>query len=102
MEAHSRACQHASGMTTAPSDTLEDTHRQIVPADSAYLRVALIGFGEVGGIFGAALAKTGVRAVTTFDVLIADASWASGRECAPPATASGSHPARQRPSRTPI
>src|SRR5439155_25717598 len=41
------------------------------------LRVSLIGYGEVGGILGAALAKAGVGMVTAFDVLIADASWAA-------------------------
>jgi len=46
-------------------------------ANVATLRVALIGYGEVGGIFGAALAKAGVGAVAAYDVLIADASWAA-------------------------
>src|SRR5207237_3605707 len=41
------------------------------------LRVALMGYGEVASIFGAALAKAGVRALTAFDVLIGDASWAA-------------------------
>jgi 3-hydroxyisobutyrate dehydrogenase-like beta-hydroxyacid dehydrogenase len=45
--------------------------------DIAALRVALVGYGEVGGIFGAALVGAGVGAVTAFDVLIADASWAA-------------------------
>ena len=33
-----------------------------LPADIAALRVALIGYGEVGRIFGAALVKAGVAA----------------------------------------
>jgi 3-hydroxyisobutyrate dehydrogenase-like beta-hydroxyacid dehydrogenase len=41
------------------------------------LRIALIGFGEVGGIFGAALVKRGVAQVTAYDVLLGDASRAS-------------------------
>jgi hypothetical protein len=39
----------------------------------AGLRIALIGYGEVGGIFGAALAKRGVVRVTAYDVLLCDA-----------------------------
>ncbi|HEY8131196.1 MAG TPA: DUF1932 domain-containing protein [Thermoanaerobaculia bacterium] len=61
-------------------DTLKDSKQQLETAaqpDIAALRVALIGYGEVGGIFGAALAKAGVRAVSAFDILIADASWAA-------------------------
>src|SRR5206468_8633451 len=46
-------------------------------SDIVALRVALVGYGEVGGIFGTALVKAGVRTVTAFDVLIADASWAA-------------------------
>jgi len=38
------------------------------------LRIALIGYGEVGGIFGAALVKRGVAQVTAYDVLLGDAS----------------------------
>ncbi len=45
--------------------------------DIAALRVALVGYGEVGSIFGAALAAAGVAAMTAYDVLIADASWAA-------------------------
>ncbi len=45
--------------------------------DIAGLRVGLVGYGEVGGIFGAAVAARGVRAVTAYDVKIADAVWAA-------------------------
>ena len=38
------------------------------------LRIALIGYGEVGGIFGAALVKRGVAQVAAYDVLLGDAS----------------------------
>ena len=37
-------------------------------------RVALVGYGEVGGIFGAALAKAGAK-VTAYDILASDAAW---------------------------
>ena len=39
------------------------------------LRIALVGYGEVGGIFGAALAKSGVARVTAFDILSGDPAW---------------------------
>jgi 3-hydroxyisobutyrate dehydrogenase-like beta-hydroxyacid dehydrogenase len=58
-------------------DTLKDELENAAQSDIAPLRVALIGYGEVGGIFGAALAKAGARAVSAFDILIADASWAA-------------------------
>lgn len=43
----------------------------------AALCVALIGYGEVGGIFGAALAAGRVRSVAAYDILIADNAWAA-------------------------
>ena len=39
------------------------------------LRIALVGSGEVGGIFGAALAAAGVARVRAYDVLASDAAW---------------------------
>ncbi len=42
--------------------------------DVAHLRIALIGYGEVGGIFGAALAARGVRSITLYDVLLGHAA----------------------------
>jgi 3-hydroxyisobutyrate dehydrogenase-like beta-hydroxyacid dehydrogenase len=39
------------------------------------LRIALVGYGEVGGIFGAALAAAGVARVTAFDILARDPAW---------------------------
>jgi 3-hydroxyisobutyrate dehydrogenase len=42
--------------------------------DVSKVRVALVGYGEVGGTFGAALAKAGAR-VSAFDILGADAAW---------------------------
>ena len=39
------------------------------------LRVALVGYGEVGSIFGGALMKAGVAAVAAYDVKFVDAPW---------------------------
>lgn len=44
--------------------------------DVSTLRVAMVGYGEVGRIFSAALHQAGVR-VKAFDVLITDAHWAA-------------------------
>jgi 3-hydroxyisobutyrate dehydrogenase-like beta-hydroxyacid dehydrogenase len=41
----------------------------------ASLCIALVGYGEVGGIFGAALAKAGVARVSAFDILASDPAW---------------------------
>ena len=43
----------------------------------AALRVALVGYGEVGSIFGAALAAAGVGSVTATDTQVANATWAA-------------------------
>jgi 3-hydroxyisobutyrate dehydrogenase-like beta-hydroxyacid dehydrogenase len=64
-------------MITASADASEEARPPIEGGDIAALRVSLVGYGEVGGIFGAALARAGVGGVTAFDVLIADASWAA-------------------------
>lgn len=45
----------------------------VLPAVEA-MRVALIGFGEVGGIFGHALIARGVRSVGAYDRLLGDAT----------------------------
>ncbi len=52
--------------TQATSDELPDI---------AALRVAIVGYGEVGRILGAALAVAGVREVIAFDVQMIDAAW---------------------------
>ncbi len=44
------------------------------PSSAAAQRVALIGFGEVGGIFGAAVAQCGVAAISAYDILLDDAA----------------------------
>jgi 3-hydroxyisobutyrate dehydrogenase-like beta-hydroxyacid dehydrogenase len=77
METGRRERAHASGMTLARAKMSDDAQRPIA-AEIASLHVALIGYGEVGRILGAALAKAGVGAVVAFDVLIDDASWAAG------------------------
>lgn len=41
------------------------------------LGIALIGYGEVGRIFGGALGAAGLRGVSAFDVLGTDAHWAT-------------------------
>jgi 3-hydroxyisobutyrate dehydrogenase-like beta-hydroxyacid dehydrogenase len=59
-------------------DALNDQQPEMsAQSDISALRVALIGYGEVGGIFGAALANAGVRSVSAFDILIADAAWSA-------------------------
>ena len=45
--------------------------------DARELRIALVGYGEVGGIFGAALVKAGVARVAAYDILVRDDAWAS-------------------------
>lgn len=41
------------------------------------LNVALVGYGEVGRIFAAALASSGVASVKAFDILRSDGAWAA-------------------------
>jgi 3-hydroxyisobutyrate dehydrogenase-like beta-hydroxyacid dehydrogenase len=55
----------------------EETQQPIASDEIAALRVALVGYGEVGGIFGAALVAVGVHSVSGYDVLIGDPSWAA-------------------------
>jgi 3-hydroxyisobutyrate dehydrogenase-like beta-hydroxyacid dehydrogenase len=64
-------------MKTESTDTSNEGQRAADTDQIAALRVALVGYGEVGGIFGAALVGAGVGAVTACDVLIADTSWAA-------------------------
>jgi len=45
--------------------------------DARELRIALVGYGEVGGIFGAALVKAGVGRVAAYDILVRDDASAS-------------------------
>ena len=46
-----------------------------VPADLRALRIALVGYGEVGAIFAAALAKAGVARVAAFDIKVTQDAW---------------------------
>jgi 3-hydroxyisobutyrate dehydrogenase-like beta-hydroxyacid dehydrogenase len=64
-------------MSTASAGPSTEGQQPIAAGDIAALGVALIGYGEVGGIFGAAVAAAGVGTVTAYDVLSADASWAA-------------------------
>jgi hypothetical protein len=64
-------------MMAVPAEMSGEAQWPIDAAEIAALRVSLVGYGEVGGIFGAALAKAGVATLIAFDVLIADASWAA-------------------------
>jgi 3-hydroxyisobutyrate dehydrogenase-like beta-hydroxyacid dehydrogenase len=48
------------------------TNKSADTVDTSTLSIALIGFGEVGGIFGAALAERGVAALTAYDILLDD------------------------------
>lgn len=50
---------------------------EVIVSDVTDVRVALIGYGEAGGIFGAALVKRGVAQVTAYDILLDDASFAA-------------------------
>jgi 3-hydroxyisobutyrate dehydrogenase len=59
------------------STTRADEVRLPVAGDTASLHVAVVGYGEVGRIFAAALAAAGVAGVSAYDVLITDASWAA-------------------------
>jgi len=62
-------------MTGTPIDTAGNVERPAVAQDVAALRVTLVGYGEVGRIFGAALAAAGVASVTAYDILVTDTSW---------------------------
>lgn len=66
---HFKAVTGIPSRSPVPPDpmALDDTHS---------LRVALVGYGEVGTIFGAALVQRGVAGVTAFDIKVSDAAWA--------------------------
>lgn len=56
--------------TTGESNATAAPHRGAATAvEVTTMRIALIGYGEVGGIFGAALAARGVRGICAFDIL---------------------------------
>jgi 3-hydroxyisobutyrate dehydrogenase-like beta-hydroxyacid dehydrogenase len=66
-------------MTTTARHPLkvDADHNAPATVDVANMRIALIGYGEVGGIFGAALAARGVRSIRAFDILQEDAASAA-------------------------
>ncbi len=58
-------------MTTAGEGnaTIAPEDGTATAVDASAMRIALIGYGEVGGIFGAALAALEVRGIHAFDIL---------------------------------
>lgn len=58
--------------TTLPDG--DDRARHALP-DVRSLWVAIVGYGEVGSILGAALSAAGVARVSAFDVLVDDVAW---------------------------
>jgi 3-hydroxyisobutyrate dehydrogenase-like beta-hydroxyacid dehydrogenase len=64
-------------MIMTSAQVSEETQQPSASDEIAALRVALVGYGEVGGIFGAALVAAGVHSVSAYDVLIGDPSWAA-------------------------
>ena len=76
MEAGGGARQHAARVMALESHTVDNEKLGAQAIDMTVIRVALIGYGEVGSIFGAALVKAGAT-VSAFDVKIADPSWTS-------------------------
>ena len=76
METGHRASQHEARITMAPDDGPQSrTAIDATLPDIQRLGIALIGYGEVGGIFGAALTQAGVRSVRAFDVKHENAAW---------------------------
>jgi 3-hydroxyisobutyrate dehydrogenase-like beta-hydroxyacid dehydrogenase len=57
---------------------MESDGRAGAGADIGAMRVALIGYGEVGGIFGQALAVRGVAGLAAYDILLPDAAMSVG------------------------
>ena len=55
--------------------TIEAVAASGAMVEAAARRIAVIGYGEVGRIFGAALAQAGAQ-VTAFDIQLPDAAWA--------------------------
>ena len=65
------------GRVLATADGNRAIRERETASSVATLRVALIGYGEVGGIFGAALVAARAQSVTAFDILLDDAPWAA-------------------------
>ncbi|HKP65270.1 MAG TPA: DUF1932 domain-containing protein, partial [Casimicrobiaceae bacterium] len=67
-------------MSIDAADRRNGIRRDVASRPIDALNVALVGYGEVGGIFGAALVNAGVAAVKAFDVLSSDTAWAAVAE----------------------
>src|SRR4051794_4323036 len=63
-------------MAAQDSPSPNNVPRGALSGDIRALRIALIGYGEVGSIFAAALVQAGVQLVSAFDVLIDQPAWA--------------------------
>ena len=89
------------GRMLATGDGSRAVRERETASSVATLRVALIGYGEVGGIFGAALVAARAQSVTAFDILLDDARGRRRRRSAPRAMASRSRRRRATLSRAP-
>ena len=56
-------------------DDPQSRAKPAAPVDISILRIAQVGYGEVGTIFSAALRKAGVHSVTAYDIKAADSGW---------------------------
>lgn len=64
-------------MTTPATAASQNPVSSFGATDIAPLRIGLVGYGEVGRIFGTALVSAGVRSVRAFDVQIVDPGWST-------------------------
>jgi 3-hydroxyisobutyrate dehydrogenase-like beta-hydroxyacid dehydrogenase len=64
-------------MTTPATTASQSPVSSFDATDIAPLRIALVGYGEVGRIFGAALVSADVHAVRAFDVQNVDPAWST-------------------------
>lgn len=67
-------------MSIDAPDPRNGVRRDVASRPIDALEVALVGYGEVGSIFGAALVGAGVATVNAFDILRSDRSWAAAAE----------------------
>jgi 3-hydroxyisobutyrate dehydrogenase len=75
--AHCATPAIVAGDASQPGSNVKSQHPSVgedAPAAAAPIDIALVGYGEVGRIFGRALAKAG--SVRAYDVLVDDGSWA--------------------------
>jgi 3-hydroxyisobutyrate dehydrogenase-like beta-hydroxyacid dehydrogenase len=64
-------------MTTPATTASQSPVSSFHATDITPLRIGVVGYGEVGRIFGAALVSAAVRSVRAFDVQIVDTSWST-------------------------